>query len=760
MSDFWDRNKGSIMSGIATAGKVGYQGTKFVAKTGYKAGKQQYNNSRGINKERSESSESLPSAPLPASSLVDVTKFPPPPLKPGQNQYHGGKGGSSPVPASVPTVFSAGAPQTTSNTNLAALSQQVSQQMPQTAYPSTTTAYPSTTTATHTAPAQNYGQVRSATSTTYQTEPLPTPPTGLSTNSPATLPSYTPTTQHSSQTLHLDTASIVTHAPNITQRAVPAPASIPPAEFNHHPAAAPQNAPPQLQTPQPSITPKAPEIPGRTYIRAPAALPDHVASEQIPAPALTTAAEDQKPASSTENSGLTSPIGNVNPYKWKDPEELRESMKIKIQSVDLAVLPTPPVHRHRSQSPTSLTSSPGASLTERISHKPQVSIPPSPKSDNTGTLNNSTQAVKNTSGDDLNHSEPQEEQPNRGIAGKYDSVANVSFPPPPKPSKWEPQAPVSAAPKPTARITPNPTNRSKPPLPQRASTSSSIPSSSETSYKRTLDKPNLDKAEPRKGIAGHYNSEITMNFQPPPKPFRSGSELSQPERKVAVSHATQNKVPAAAHSHGENNPVPPPAYSPVELPPRQRVDSPAALSNGLSSNGIALPGTAGFEIPKTKKMPPLKKALPEALQSASTDSIEHIGNSSHSKSKAKTPPPKPARKESLNLISRTGSTTQGQSNGLRADLEAALKFRQTPSQPGSKSSLKKPSSVTDLKSQGIAVAPPPVKPKAPSAVKKQGTVHASHEPSTNDAADIDNDNPFQRYLRNAVPLENDRLHKA
>lgn len=39
MSDFWEKNKGSITSGLKTAGKYGYQGTKYVAKTGYKASK-------------------------------------------------------------------------------------------------------------------------------------------------------------------------------------------------------------------------------------------------------------------------------------------------------------------------------------------------------------------------------------------------------------------------------------------------------------------------------------------------------------------------------------------------------------------------------------------------------------------------------------------------------------------------------------------------------------------------------------------------
>lgn len=47
MSDFWNKNKGSIKSGLLTVGKYGYQGTKYVAKTGYHLGKNQYNAHKG-----------------------------------------------------------------------------------------------------------------------------------------------------------------------------------------------------------------------------------------------------------------------------------------------------------------------------------------------------------------------------------------------------------------------------------------------------------------------------------------------------------------------------------------------------------------------------------------------------------------------------------------------------------------------------------------------------------------------------------------
>ncbi|QEU61837.1 Aim3 [Kluyveromyces lactis] len=87
MSNFWDNNKGSIMSGLASAGKYGYQGTKYVAKAGYKASKTHYNNSQGKkNVEESSDEGYMSESASDLSHLQDPKMFPPPPLKPGQKQ--------------------------------------------------------------------------------------------------------------------------------------------------------------------------------------------------------------------------------------------------------------------------------------------------------------------------------------------------------------------------------------------------------------------------------------------------------------------------------------------------------------------------------------------------------------------------------------------------------------------------------------------------------------------------------------------------
>ncbi|SCU92376.1 LAMI_0E10044g1_1 [Lachancea mirantina] len=109
MSDFWQNNKGSIMSGLSTAGKYGYKGSKAVAKAGYKAGKNQYNSSRGISntdqpKDSEDSGSFERTSSQPSQPLQDVSSFPPPPVRPGQNQYHGKEQPSVPN-AGRPTVY-------------------------------------------------------------------------------------------------------------------------------------------------------------------------------------------------------------------------------------------------------------------------------------------------------------------------------------------------------------------------------------------------------------------------------------------------------------------------------------------------------------------------------------------------------------------------------------------------------------------------------------------------------------------------------
>lgn len=91
--NFWDNNGGAIMSATSSVLHAGYRTTRYVAKAGYKAGKNHYEQSKnkrnGEGKSgSSESLETVQSPPMGASQ--DVRQFQPPPLRAGQKQYQPG----------------------------------------------------------------------------------------------------------------------------------------------------------------------------------------------------------------------------------------------------------------------------------------------------------------------------------------------------------------------------------------------------------------------------------------------------------------------------------------------------------------------------------------------------------------------------------------------------------------------------------------------------------------------------------------------
>lgn len=62
-----------------------------------------------------------------------------------------------------------------------------------------------------------------------------------------------------------------------------------------------------------------------------------------------------------------------------------------------------------------------------------------------------------------------------------------------------------------------------------------------------------------------------------------------------------------------------------------------------------------------------------------------------------------------------------------------------------------------ISSGKIKAAAPPVKPKIPIRLASNEALQPNEQAEVKD--DSDGDNPFRRYLKNAVPSENDRLHK-
>lgn len=99
MSDFWERNKGTITSGLKKTGKVGLSGTKYVAKTGYQAGKKNWNNNKKNKAGKKPDEENFDDElddhsryhPSYSSHSMNPSAFPPPPNRtnPSQNTAGG-----------------------------------------------------------------------------------------------------------------------------------------------------------------------------------------------------------------------------------------------------------------------------------------------------------------------------------------------------------------------------------------------------------------------------------------------------------------------------------------------------------------------------------------------------------------------------------------------------------------------------------------------------------------------------------------------
>ncbi|SCU97143.1 LAFA_0G10000g1_1 [Lachancea sp. 'fantastica'] len=722
MSDFWDQNKGSIKSGLATAGKYGYQGTKFVAKTGYKAGKQQYNNSRGITTdERSESSTSLPKTATPVSALPDVSGLPPPPLKPGQVSYHGKtdtRGPTTTTTVRPPPIMPPRAvvPQSQSiypepiqmrdNSNVPVDPVQPVQ---------TPIALQSPITVSSNAAIPPTSQLGQSLSTNHN---VATPATA---NSRPGLPTRASTATSSAKALHLDTASVTNNVPNasstgIPMASVPAQVSIPPPVFTR--------STPPITTPAPNVEQsvhsaidqpqpvEAPVIPERTYFRAPAALP--VASPQPPV--ALSVGSPQPPAaepvglhpgsySATSDRGpeANATSVEVHPYEWKDPEKKREeALKKKIPQKDISTFTPPPTHQDRSPDTTG-SSSP----------REKLASPVVTKARNSGlTTQNSGTSAKSATQNKKSEEKPLE----RGIAGTYTNTGVVNFPPPPKASRLGNQPRPSASSKP---VTPQTSGAQQQPrkavgLPPRSNASSSV----------TLENlaPMPTKLEPQEAQAA---------FQPPPKPFRK-DQRTTPQPPPAPPRRSTSSI----NSNSDDTKSIPPPYSEVALPPRNAPDTIARAS------------------PKPKKAPPPKKSLPQHLQSLNNETISPAATGDNEQRLAKVPPPKPARKNIAAMpppkptrkphLPSTNNHEEPSSGpkGLNAELMAKFNSRQSIERP----ELTQDSTSSFIASSNIQPAAPPLR------------MEAAVKPAPN--LDDGNENPFQRYLKNAVPMDDDRLHKT
>lgn len=742
MSSFWQENKGTIMSGLSTAGKYGYQGTKFVAKTGYKAGKQQYNNSKARREGRTvndqEDRDSLAGEPITLPPLPDVTSLPPPPLKPGQRQYTS----AGEVIEGTPTPPSSNGTQGSRNQSQQSLQQQVS----------------------------------ATPSTQVETRSVPVPSLPLRTNTASQFPTrYQPSAPVPPQT-----------------QFNPVPIEHPPAQIIQayvRPAAA---LPPEAQAQPQPYSP--------VQIEAP------VATSMADAPANTAQLEAQL---STRSS---TPSFEVKPYEWKDPEERKNIKRIEIPEIDTSALPPPPVHRHRSESPKIEKPSSRASSKppSRVSTSDFSSVSSPLASGKDGSTNTKrpeltvrTGSPNDSSSAKYENVEPVaeyevEEQEDKGIAGAYDNVAKVSFPPPPRPCG---SLSASAETLPSRNIN-TPTGSSSrttsaPTLPDRTNAAPHTLYSSKTATLPSVTpdtrfnqkKKNKEEDQPPAAVLGAYNYDVKVNFQPPPKPHKKIEEVKLATTKHTPSFPRQNlsftsspaqsshATPLRAPTQSSIPSTAPPAYSePVEAQ-TTHTSGPLSLNDLQKVAPCPLPRSQNIHDTAIKsKEPPVVKPKPRSLHAPEIKPKPQNLSFPCTKSPAPTVKPKPKRLQTTDYegdvfnhtqhtVNRDNAVVKTGISDITKELESVRFVAERSKATVTGDVSNKETSEASVKGSLLkskSSSPPPIPQKKftlQDLDKKLGVTNTGEETKKEEEGDSNSDNPFTKYLKKVVPTEDDRFQK-
>lgn len=532
------------------------------------------------------------------------------------------------------------------------------------------------------------------------------------------------------------------------------------------------NAIPQASSAQMVTTPQGLVAPGVEQQPAQVTMPPSGGA----VPAYTRARLDSPPPSgatlhaestSTGSSGPAgeSPVPGVTPYEYGSLEARRLASRLPTSPVDLNSLPPPPTHKDRStpnlvngspkpqsgnqdnQAPVTRTEpinkasadSPQAAPKPADGALPPASVPP--------PYNLATQAVapvlpRRTSktSDVVSQEEPTTETTSvaenteveaRGIAGKFDYDVKVDYAPPPKPHR---NVPVTS---------------SKPSIPRKPTISTSGVNSAGTS--NSLTRPVLPKRQSTEPPIGStaVPASAERTFEPPPKPFRR-TETQSTQRS---SHSTKSSIPvtnAGDESYSSVQDVssfPPP-------PVRSRPSTQSVVSAHHLDNGDPL------EIHPRGRLPP---SVP------STDQNESTNTSAESITGKKKAPPPTVKPKPKGLLSRASTTENLQSmapehtnpTGISAITEelSHIHLRKTGRTLGTE-----PEHHSLNSSLATKKTPPPVVPRkkdslkhAPPVPMKSSSLRSKPNEQEESAA-ADKGNPFELYLKDAVPSEENRFH--
>lgn len=393
--------------------------------------------------------------------------------------------------------------------------------------------------------------------------------------------------------------------------------------------------------------------------------------------------------------------------------------------------------------------------------------------------------------------EQEQEEPHAAVVGSYNYKVDVNFAPPPshidrgsgsssretsKPATPVPRAssitPVSLPPRSSVNA------RATPPLPTKSPAT-------------TNGAKEVAKEEP--AILGSYDYQVKLNFAPPPKPHISEYEEHKIESRMRRSEVESMKNHSSSHSLASsattstnsttNRPVPPrpalpsrvstegtqapPAYSVEEPKPAAFAPPPKPFRQELSppprpvTTSAVNSGTA----PRPTNDPVVSSASVNTVNSA--QSVQQPVDLNELKSKLSSfPPPPPPPPSSV------AKPAEPPLDLLARDEPSPQKKKSPPALKPKPESLKKQPPPIKPKPAGLESkkAPPPLKPKPKLATKSAATsktnsgiqnitselneIHlrkVAPNPIPQEDGDDDDDNPFSRYLKAAVPKEDDRL---
>lgn len=850
MSGFWDNNKDSIKSGLVSAGKYSYQGTKFVAKTGYSASKKHFNESKkkrdskdkkkkkkkkkhgkssDTESEYETDSDYEPGPSRSLESFQNPSAFPPPPLKAGQMQY--GSGGT--------VVTGDGFSPSVTMPNQQGYQPQMQQgyqpQMQQGYQPQMQQGYQ---------PQMQQGyQPQMQVPMQREAMQLPAQQQGYQQQQPVQQPAQQQTYQQPMQQQFIQQQSIqqqVYQQPTLQQGYQQGYQQSAQQEVYQQPTQPPLQMQPQQILPVPGqqtqLTQRqAMQLPGEQQVQQPFGqqpeqqfqpqiLPEQLTPrqsmpdpQQLPPRQLPGLPTGNRPAmslpntgQSTPQSGYMTPASNnpsmtniqqvstvpmtsvhaqnietsepedltpgphyeVTPFDQATYEENKDKKMIEIKQADISTFAPPPSHKdrganirpRRTLNTSSSTNSLPTSNRNIAAMKNSVETAAQNRSTPTIPDNKSETSTPETGSIEVQSQDKKSnEPPKAAVLGTYQEPT-TSFAPPPKP-RGIPQpvrnSPASARSGPGKTIPTNTTSLpARPSLPNRSTGSSIEPTqpavetasqTSETSSVATNDKESEEQKAP---ILGTY-VEKPIEFAPPPKPFR---HVETNQHKQTGEPAPVTSPPQTSISSGP--------------PPPVRTSLPSRESSAASVTSDPKPKPQVVSTPNSGNMRDVSSFLPPPKPFRRTESAQEETPSpgvDENKSfipKKKAPPPVKPKKPNMlnsNSFSRVSSTPSNSSTPLSKRSTAPTLGKKNP--------------------------PPVVKPK-PKSLSRTNTspmnditnelnsIHLRHahqgppipasrhhsEPSIPDAAvttntNTQNDvNPFAIYKKDAVPLDEDRIH--